>query len=898
MWRAILTYGVCLLFSFTTLANTDKLEILLTNNDTLKLVPGSTSNIVVKLINNSASNKNFQLKIDSAERWRCLTNFGAVTVEKKSKKIKILSIYVPEFTKSGNYKVTISAFDKSDKKKIGTVNIPVFVLPKYGILVTINQAPGYVISGDSLAVKFMVYNLSNVEATINATIKSGKKSKDQILTLAPDSSSIIRKTIITESGILQYKKQDVSLSATIVENPETTSTKYHRFNLIPSNKIKFDAYNRFPVKISSLFITGNRNKKREYAFMFDVRKKGVLNKKKGKELEFHFRGPNRKGESLLGIYDEYYAKYKSPRSEIIIGDHNYGLSYLTEFSRYGRGAGYKYTIKKLQITSFVNYPRFYPKTKRVVSFNTNYTIKKKYEFNAGYLNKQFATGTTAHLGTLSGKASPHKWVDLEMEYATGLTNKEFKKAYKTAIKVKYSFFNAFVNYTMADKNFPGYFSNSKHLATGAFSRISKKININFNYNFNHNNIALDTLLYNAPFSENLSFFTNFKINNNTCTSISLYQREREDRIKPKKFHYNEKTIRLSFTKNIKQLRINMQAETGKTTNYLTKNEGQITNMYRANFRLQYKLNESIFMNGFAIYNNRQLYNTDDNLFWYYGCSIDTQMGKKFSLSFNYQNNYEIEEYYRDRSIFSLNTKYTINRNNELNINGKYNLGRNTLNKKELEVMVKYVHTINVPVNKKKDLGILKGKIINKGVENIEGIQLFLGGKLTVSDKNGLFYFPVVKKGIQYLTVNYSNAGLNAIAEIPGPYKLDIIPGANNYFEIPLTKSAKISGNIVIKDDENKGKKGFVPIKVKLNKLIIEAKKDNEVFRKLTDNNGNFSFEGLRPGNWNVQVYKNGIPKEYELLTEFFNINMKSGQNETIEIELVKKQRRIKFQKNF
>ena len=81
-------------------------------------------------------------------------------------------------------------------------------------------------------------------------------------------------------------------------------------------------------------------------------------------------------------------------------------------------------------------------------------------------------------------------------------------------------------------------------------------------------------------------------------------------------------------------------------------------------------------------------------------------------------------------------------------------------------------------------------------------------------------------------------------------------------------------------------------------MIIEAKKGDEIYRVLTDDNGDFSFNGLRPGNWSVQVYKNGIPKEYELLTEFFSVNLASGQDETIEVKLKEKQRRIKFQKDF
>lgn len=898
MWKAIIMCGFYLLFSVVTFANTDELKICLVNNDTLKVLPSSTSVIVVNLINNSAANKNFRLKIISYKGWKCLTKLGPVQVETTSKKIKILSIYVPASTKAGNYEISISAFDNSDNEKIGTVIVPVNILPKYGILLTKDPAPAYIISGDSLMVKYRLQNLSNIKSSIRTTLKNGNNEEQQIYTLAPDSFVILQQTIVAEKNILTSKKQNVGIEASFVKQPETKNKAYYHFDIIPSGNTTFDAYTRYPIKISRLFITSNRNGKREYASMFDARGKGILNEEKQKEFEFHFLGPNRKGESLLGIYDEYFIKYKSPRLKIIVGDNNYNLSYLTEFSRYGRGINLEHTNKKFSVGSFINYPRFYPQVKRLISVYTRYPLNKKYKFNVGYLNKQFLNNTTADLLTVSGVVSPHKGVDLEFEYAAGLENAQFSHAYKTAIKIRSSFLNGYVNYTKADKIFPGYFSNSRYLATGISVRISKKINTNFNYIFNHNNIALDTLYNNAPCSKNLSFFANYIINKTTRASISLFQREREDRMKPKIFHYKEKTIRFSFSKKIKQFNAHIQGESGKTTNYLTNKQGQIDGMYRANFRLQYKLNKSIFINGFATYNNRQLYNTDDNLFWYYGCSVDTRFGEKLSLAFRYQNNYEIEEYYRDRSIFYLNTKYAINRNNEISINGKYNLTRNTLNKKELEIMVKYAHTLNIPVSKKKDFGSLKGKIINNGVENIDGIRFMIGNKMAVSDKKGLFYFPILKKGVQYLLVDYSNAGIGTITETPGPYKLEIIPGADNYFEVTLTKSAIISGNIVIKEDENKGKKEFVIVKEKLNQLIIEAKKDKETFRVYTDNNRSFRFEGLRPGNWRINVYKAGIPEEYELLTEFFNINLEPDQNVKIDVELIKKQRRIKFQKNF
>jgi len=366
---------------------------------------------------------------------------------------------------------------------------------------------------------------------------------------------------------------------------------------------------------------------------------------------------------------------------------------------------------------------------------------------------------------------------------------------------------------------------------------------------------------------------------------------------PKKFHYKENAIRISLNKKVHQLGINVFGETGKTTNLLSAKGEQLTSMYKANLTLRYRFNNHLFMNGFINYNKYQRYNATDNLSWYYGGSLDASAGKKVSLTLNYQNNYEMEEYYRDRSIFSLNGNYKISIDNEIAAMAKYNLARNTMDKRELELMVRFTHTFHVPVRKKKDLGALSGKIINKGVDNIEGIVLTIGGNTAVTDKDGFFRFPVVKTGIQYFMVDYKNAGLFAIAEIPGPYRVNIISGIDNSFELSLTKSVKVSGNIAVEYDENKGDKEFVAVKAKLNSLIIEAKNGAEVYRVLTDKKGNFGFEGLRPGNWSIQVYKKGISKEYELLTEFFSLNLESGKDETIQVKVREKQRRIKFQKD-
>ncbi len=874
-------------------------DIALINKQNKKeLTSGSTFNIVVMLINNSETEKEFHLKINTPKGWGQLTDYTSVIVEKYSKKLKILSFYTPESTKVDDYIIYIDAYEKSKNFKIGTIKIPVYVKPRYEILTKIIKAPEYVFSGDTLSVKFMIQNLSNIEANIKADIINGQLNETRTFTLAPDSLIFPRIFVTTKKDITHYTRNSVNLTASIIEGPETKSVISYIFDVIPSNKVKFDSYNRIPVKISGLLVTDNQFGDRKYGAMFDIKGSGILSKKKMRFVDFHFRGPNRQGNPILGQTDEYYVKYSSKHTKITLGDNSYRLTDLTEGSRNGRGAEYEHKFKKISIGSFINYPRFYPNIKRVLTVFGSYFLNKKFRINAGYLNKTFISDSTAQLVTISGEMFPFSWSNIKFEYASGIANEKMTKAYSTAFKINYSRYRLFFNYTMADKDFPGYISNSQYMSSGISANILRKVNLSANYNFNHFNIALDTMYANAPFSDNLNISASYRLNYNHSISIGINRRGREDRRTPKQFNYNEYTARFTLQSKIKRFGINIYGAIGKTENFLQLKEGEITNVLNANLTLRYEINKNIFIKSFVSYFGGQHYLSDDLTRVLYGGMININWKKKMTILFQYQNNYEVEEYYRDRSLLALNANYNLNRKHEIGVTVNYNLRKNSINNKQLSASLIYTYTLNIPVSRREDIGNLKGKVINNGVDNIEGILFTLAGNIAISDKNGEFDFSFVKTGTHYLFMDNSKSGLNSIAEIPGPYKIEILPGQKTVFEVSLTKSGKITGIIVIEEDKNKDKKGFIPVKEELKNLIIEANNGNEIYRVFTKNDGTFNFEDLRPGEWKIKVYDRGIPKGYKLITNEYYINLISEQIKNIKVIIKKESRRVKFQKKY
>ncbi len=75
----------------------------------------------------------------------------------------------------------------------------------------------------------------------------------------------------------------------------------------------------------------------------------------------------------------------------------------------------------------------------------------------------------------------------------------------------------------------------------------------------------------------------------------------------------------------------------------------------------------------------------------------------------------------------------------------------------------------------------------------------------------------------------------------------------------ITTGAKLTGKISItKSGDELLKKSDITA----GGIIVELKNDFSQFRITTDNQGNFSFPLVRPGNYTFKIYENSIPEGY------------------------------------
>ena len=887
--------SISIMISGRVLAWSDSLEIRLANKSIVEVSPGSTTNIALVLKNKSTTRKQFYLTIETPESMSQVYDSVMIPVEDQSEELKIFSFYIQEKMKTGNYAIHIVAFNHEDHdKKIGEVDIHFKVKPKYDISVQVRGSPHYVNSGDQVRVEFVVQNLSNTKVNILAEMVNINHVEKETFAIETDSFLVIPVIAATARGITYNIRNSISMTASVTEDPEVKSSASAMFDVLPFNEEKFDAYKRVPVRITGLMMYNSQFPNHNYGAMYNIQGGGVLSKKRKSALEFLFRGPDRQGSPILGTSDAYYLKYTSERANIVGGDYVYGLSQLTEGSRNGRGIEYELKGKKTSLGSFFNIPRFYPELKHIYSTYGSYYPSKKLRFNTGLLNKEYIKGSNAQLATISGRAGIGARANIEFEYAMGQFRNKMSRAYSTSLDASYFKSRVFLNYTEADRQFPGYLMNTRYLSTGLNTIIFKKINISSNYNVNNFHMALDTIYANAPFSENLNFSIGYSFGYSTSLSLGIFKTGREDIQVPKRFKYNEKTMRLTFQSKISNFELRMYGSYGKMDNLIDLQPGELKNIANGEVSMDYKFSKHFFVNGFVSYVGSQQILAHDYTQVFYGGILNLTY-PKVNMEFQYQNNYEIVEYYRNRSLISLKSRYALGLHHEISIGINYFEQNRQLNNKQVIGSLNYTYILRVPVAKRDDIGSLQGRVINNGVDKVEGIVFSIDGNIAITDKDGNFKFSAISSGSHMLFMDNSISGINTIAETPGPYKIEIQAGQKYIFAVALTKSSEIKGKIIMEEDVAKNEKGYVPLAEELSTLIIEAGNENEVYRVFTNPDRTFNFLDLRPGNWKVKVYNRGIPKGYKLIKDEYYVDLKPGKTEDIEIVIRKSSRKIQFQ---
>jgi hypothetical protein len=305
-------------------------------------------------------------------------------------------------------------------------------------------------------------------------------------------------------------------------------------------------------------------------------------------------------------------------------------------------------------------------------------------------------------------------------------------------------------------------------------------------------------------------------------------------------------------------------------------------------------------------------NGDDNFYGFpqrsrtVGASLMTSLLKHVTLQVS--SDYVRTQYANERKQLFSSLTYTLPNNNSINLWGR--LIQSNRIPDETVVFLTYKIPFSLAVERKKSIGMLKGKVINLDAKSspCANVILAAGGMTAVTDNKGEYIFPALKPDTYYLSVDKRSIGLGRVPEEKMPLSVQIVGGEDREVTIGLIASCKISGRIVRfsapgkKQDESTGiavpevKEGQTPLVESggLSGVLVEISDDKETIRQLSDMHGAFVFPDLRPGRWILKINSDDIPQYYHLEKELFEVECASGEEKEIVIKVTPVTRNIKF----
>ena len=319
----------------------------------------------------------------------------------------------------------------------------------------------------------------------------------------------------------------------------------------------------------------------------------------------------------------------------------------------------------------------------------------------------------------------------------------------------------------------------------------------------------------------------------------------------------------------------------------------------------------------------------DNQYINVGFNAKVLFWQRLDLVLNLQNYLTPEGYYNGQNTVHTQLNYRLNYKNSVSLQLRRTLRRNEIQASETAVLAQYQYRFDMPVRRKKTVGYIKGTVQDQhSMQPIPGAIVRINGFYEVTDEAGRFAFRGLTPGAYYLDLDRAQIGLDKVCTRKMPMIIEVQPGAVMDFDFQIVKSAKIQGKVILYKIVNDTSDHFSAAKMKehldeyylsgiqirerksitnsktilvpdtaLSNIVIRLESDDETLRRLTDRQGEFSFDDLRPGKWKLVVDASNLPAYNQVEFNEMQFDLKPGDSEKQLIRILPRRRKIQFLDN-
>jgi len=921
------------------------LQVQAVQAEAIQAKPITSVTLVFRVNNLTKAPHVFDPIVELPEGWRSVLEETPFTLEGGEEAVRLVSVIVPVRAGAGNYRVGYSVSASDEPSLGGRAEANVDVLLEARLAVDALDPHHLAVAGDTCRSRFLVMNQSNASLDVNLDIKSSGpnvKSDIKALRLAAGESRTVGITVATDPRLSSKLSQQIQLTvgANVPGKGTVSAAAMTELEVIPRVSGKADYFDKLPAEIGFLAIgAGGAHGYGQFRFQGA----GSLDREGNHRLDFFFRGPGR-GLSRDIFYqfgfqpEEYRLGYDSRNVNVHVGDGVYSLTRLTENGNYGRGLEAGAAIGNWSIRGYLERMLVFSGTGNEKAFQLGYRPAGKIGFDLSFMARKDPQRPVASRNFSLRSQFANQNVRWNLEYSRdGSGGKGFRPA-NSALWLEaggtYKKLDARANIIRSGADYHGYYENLDYDSAEITYASAERWGLRASYLDQKRHSAIEP--YFQPFHDRIiqagAFYQAFR-----QLSFSLDERvhDRRDLSGEQTFDYRDTTLRLGAFTYVGTFNLQGFVDIGRTDNERTQEAERLTEY---TMTANYLAINRISLSAYVRYRDQNETFTGDRIRrWDMNFTIGLTLGRVGMNAFFRTS--VLQDLYRsalsrqsfEDPAFLLNNYDMFGANLTFRFRNGHTLGfrvqraanpvRATgLPGKSTIGLFEYSIPVGFPVARKLTVGMLRGRVFDSdnGRLGVPGMIVRVNDLATVTNKKGEYVFNGLNPGSYVLTLDDRNAGSDRVTAEKMPMNLIVEGGKKIDCPIRLTEGASLSGRVMVYDFEGNalqvikngpdvealtlestsepgtGAKSQLIERTPLAGTAVELRGEGDVFEHVTDGEGRFLFEGLRPGHYVLKIYDDDLPEFHVFEQDTFEFDLKPAGKEELAIRVVPVNRPIQI----
>ncbi|HQP31537.1 MAG TPA: hypothetical protein PLB81_09425, partial [Deltaproteobacteria bacterium] len=522
--------------------------------------------------------------------------------------------------------------------------------------------------------------------------------------------------------------------------------------------------------------------------------------------------------------------------------------------------------------------------------------------------------------SITSRVNPIPATSVNLEYARSKSADTDDSAYALDVLGNQDLLAYSLNYIHAQPDYPGTYRDMDFLTAGLTIPLRERLRFSANYRRDKRNLELDPSKSSANLERVYQAGMNYRFDQGLNLGLDLRTRYFEDRLSEPQFDYSETTSRISLSKGMNRLNIYSSAQIGTVRDRLD-NTRTTTENYALSAYLSPFTNQTY--SGYVYYDKNRPEEGGLQTCRTIGASSAFRLGDSTRLDLHYESRNYRNSSTGKQDLYEMHIAQTLLKNHQVSFQGRYIANRRSLQENESAFMIEYTIPFNLPVGKDDRYGTVKGTLDNVETnEPIANALVRLNGISTITDKKGAFTFNMVKPGDYFIDIDSGSIGLDKISAQKTPIKISVHGGEVSTQKLGVTRTAALTGRVVayrleldpatrpdntavnslsfIMDPSGNrrivapGGEARLTEASGLPSIVVELRSGTESLCRITDRQGRFAFEELRPGTWTMVVEQANLPVNYAVAEKELSYVLAPGQTRDVVVRVTPLMRTVRI----